>query len=61
MFLALQTNQKKLVDSIASGSVKKIEKLLEAGLDPNFTTDDKSEEMCIIIANPINMHADSRR
>jgi hypothetical protein len=25
-----------------SGSVKKIEKLLEAGLDPNFTTDDKS-------------------
>lgn len=43
MLLALQTNQKKLVDSIASGSVKKIEKLLEAGLDPNFTTDDKSE------------------
>ena len=31
------------MDSIASGSVKKIEKLLEAGLDPNFTTEDKSK------------------
>lgn len=34
---------KKLVDHVTSGSVKKIEKLLDAGLDPNFIMEDGSE------------------
>ena len=39
----LQSNQKKLIDLVAHGSVKKIEKLLDTGLDPNFHSDDGSE------------------
>ena len=38
-----QANQRKLVEHIVAGSVKKIEKLLEQGLDPNFVTEDGSE------------------
>ena len=38
-----QANQRKLVEHIAAGSVKKIEKLLEQGLDPNFVTEEGSE------------------
>lgn len=39
----MQANQKRLIDHINSGSVKKIEKLLESGLDPNFVTEDGSK------------------
>ena len=39
----LQSNLKKLVEYINSGSVKKLEKILEAGLDPNFIMEDGSK------------------
>ena len=38
-----QPNQKKLVEYLMSGSVKKVEKLLESGIDPNFVMDDGSK------------------
>lgn len=34
---------KKLIDHLASGSIKKVEKLLESGLDPNFIMEDGSK------------------
>lgn len=34
---------KKLVDHVMSGSIKKIEKLLDSGLDPNFIMEDGSK------------------
>uniref|UniRef100_A0A1X7UNN6 SH3 and multiple ankyrin repeat domains protein 3 n=1 Tax=Amphimedon queenslandica TaxID=400682 RepID=A0A1X7UNN6_AMPQE len=35
-----KSNMKKLVDHVTSGSIKKIEKLLDSGLDPNFIMED---------------------
>jgi SH3/ankyrin repeat-containing protein len=35
-----KANQKKLVEYINTGSVRKLDKLLDAGLDPNFIMDD---------------------
>lgn len=43
----LQANQRKLVEHINSGTAKKIEKLLEQGVDPNFLTEDGSEWDCV--------------
>ena len=42
-YFILQSNLKKLVEYINSGSVKKLEKILEAGLDSNFIMEDGSE------------------
>ena len=39
----MQPNQKKLAEYLISGSVKKVEKLLESGLDPNYVTEDGSK------------------
>ena len=39
----LQANQKKLIEHLTSGSVKKVEKLLDTGLDPNYVTEDGSK------------------
>lgn len=38
-----QANQKKMVEYITAGSVKKVERLLESGVDPNFVTDSGSK------------------
>lgn len=38
-----QVNQKKFIESIQSRAMKKIEKLLEQGLDPNFIAEDGSK------------------
>ena len=45
--LLIQSNQKKLLDYISSGAKKKMEKLLEAGLDPNFITEDGSKPFSV--------------
>lgn len=39
----MQANQKKLVEYLISGSVKKVEKLLDTGLDPNYVAEDGSK------------------
>ena len=39
----MQANQKKLIEYLITGSVKKVEKLLESGLDPNYVTEDGSK------------------
>ena len=39
----MQANQKKLIEYLISGSVKKAEKLLDTGLDPNYVTEDGSK------------------
>ena len=46
-----KANQRKFLDSIQSGVMKKIEKLLEQGLDPNFITEDGSE-WCFVHSLP---------
>ena len=38
-----QSNLKKLSDYIQSGSVKKLRKILETAIDPNFITEDGSK------------------
>lgn len=42
------------MDNITSGSVKKTEKLLEAGLDPNFTTEDGSKLNILMDGHVLN-------
>ena len=42
-FPATQKNQNKLIKYISRANVKKVMKLLKAGLDPNFIADDGSE------------------
>ena len=41
--LETQANQKKLIEYLISGSVKKVEKLLDTGLDPNYVAEDGSK------------------
>ena len=36
-------NLKKFIDYVRRGEVKKVDKMLSEGLDPNFVTDDGSE------------------
>jgi hypothetical protein len=39
----MQANQKKLIEHLISGSVRKAEKLLDTGLDPNYVSEDGSK------------------
>ena len=41
-----KANQKKFLDSVQTGVMKKINKLLEQGLDPNFIAEDGSKCYC---------------
>lgn len=38
-----KSNRKKFLDLVRAGQSKKVEKMLEQGLDPNFITEDGSE------------------
>ena len=40
-----QSNLRKLTDNVHSGSVKKLKKLLDSPIDPNFVTEDGSESL----------------
>ena len=48
MCCVLQANHRKFVEHVVQGSVKKVEKMLETGSDPNFITEDgsKSHSYC---------------
>ena len=39
----MQVNKRKLLEYVASSNIKKLAKLLEAGVDPNFMTADGSK------------------
>ena len=41
--MAGKGNRKKFLDLVRAGQSKKVEKMLEQGLDPNFITEDGSE------------------
>ena len=38
-----QANHRKFLEHVTQGSVKKVEKMLDSGVDPNFITEDGSE------------------
>lgn len=38
-----QANQRRLVDHVTASAYRKIDKLLDVGLDPNFLMDDGSK------------------
>ena len=38
-----QANLRKFVENVVQGNVKKVEKMLDSGIDPNFITDDGSK------------------
>ena len=44
-------NLKKFIDYVRRGEVKKVDKMLSEGLDPNFVTDDGSEcaSVCLCV------------
>ena len=41
--MAAKSNRKKFLELVRAGQCKKLEKMLEQGLDPNFITEDGSE------------------
>ena len=41
--MGAKSNRKKFLDLVRTGQCKKVEKMLEQGLDPNFITEDGSE------------------
>ena len=47
----LQANHRKFVYHVVQGSVKKVEKMLEIGIDPNFITEDGSKSHSTAVAD----------